>query len=86
MHHVKGFAGMFLVASLAMGAASSAAAHSDPALARQILRELIDTRSTHDVGSTELARKIQARLIAAGFAPAAPAACSCGSLAILDPF
>ncbi len=31
---------------------------------------MIDTRSTHDVGSTELARKIQARLLAAGFAPA----------------
>ncbi|MEO7207141.1 MAG: M20/M25/M40 family metallo-hydrolase [Steroidobacteraceae bacterium] len=38
-------------------------------LAREILREMIDTRSTHDVGSTELARKVQARLLAAGFAP-----------------
>ena len=39
-------------------------------LAREILREMIDTRSTHDVGSTELARKVQARLLAAGFDPA----------------
>ena len=38
-------------------------------VARDILRELIDTRSTHDVGTTEVARKVQARLLAAGFAP-----------------
>jgi acetylornithine deacetylase/succinyl-diaminopimelate desuccinylase-like protein len=55
----------------------SGAAHSEvpsatqtATLARDILHELIDTRSTHDVGTTEVARKIQARLIAAGFAPA----------------
>jgi acetylornithine deacetylase/succinyl-diaminopimelate desuccinylase-like protein len=54
--------------------ASAAAAPETPAvgdskLAREILRELIDTRSTHDVGSTDAARKVQARLLAAGFAP-----------------
>jgi len=54
----------------ASAAAPAAASASDPTLAREILRELIDTRSTHDVGSTELARKVQARLLAAGFAPA----------------
>jgi acetylornithine deacetylase/succinyl-diaminopimelate desuccinylase-like protein len=62
------------VASIIIGASAHAAAPSsaagDPALAREILRELIDTRSTHDVGSTDLARKVQARLLAAGFSPA----------------
>ena len=38
--------------------------------AREILQQLIDTRSTHEVGTTEVARKIQTRLIAAGFAAA----------------
>ena len=64
--------GFVLLASGGLGAAvaSTAPARQDPALAREILRELIETRSTHDVGTTEVARKVQARLLAAGFAPA----------------
>lgn len=50
-------------------AAPPASGVGDPALAREILREFVDTRSTHDVGSTDLARKVQARLLAAGFSP-----------------
>jgi len=65
---------MLLVAAVLGGASASAApasgAASDATLAREILKEMIDTRSTHDVGSTDLARKVQARLLAAGFAPA----------------
>ena len=63
--------GVFL-ACCAFGAAAEPASpnRQDAALARDILRELIDTRSTHDVGTTEVARKVQARLLAAGFAPA----------------
>jgi len=61
-----------LVASAAVCASAPAAPAAPPSgdVAREILREMIDTRSTHDVGSTELARKVQARLLAAGFAPA----------------
>jgi acetylornithine deacetylase/succinyl-diaminopimelate desuccinylase-like protein len=66
---LKGIVGALLVASAVMGTSASAAPEArEPALAREILRELIDTRSTHDVGTTELARKIQTRLLAAGFA------------------
>jgi acetylornithine deacetylase/succinyl-diaminopimelate desuccinylase-like protein len=64
---VKHIASSLIAASALIGASAQAA---DPALAREILRELIDTRSTHDVGTTELARKVQARLLAAGFDPA----------------
>ena len=75
LSRVKCVIGSFLVASTAIGASAPAApvapaAPNTHVVAREILRELIDTRSTHDVGSTELARKIQARLLAAGFAPA----------------
>jgi len=71
LSHVKGVVGSLLVASAVIGGSAQAAPEArEPTLARDILRELIDTRSTHDVGSTELARKIQARLLAAGFAPA----------------
>jgi acetylornithine deacetylase/succinyl-diaminopimelate desuccinylase-like protein len=80
LFHVKGVAGSLLVASALLSASAtapsgSAAAAAAPepresALAREILREMIDTRTTHDVGTTELARKVQARLLAAGFAPA----------------
>jgi acetylornithine deacetylase/succinyl-diaminopimelate desuccinylase-like protein len=71
---VQGVVGSLLVAS-ALASASAPAAPAvrqtrEPMLAREILREMIDTRSTHDVGSTDLARKVQARLLAAGFAPA----------------
>ena len=71
---LNGFAAFLLVASAIIGASAPAAPAGTDAheakLAREILREMIDTRSTHDVGSTELARKVQARLLAAGFAPA----------------
>jgi acetylornithine deacetylase/succinyl-diaminopimelate desuccinylase-like protein len=69
--------GCLLVASAVIAASAPAAPTAPTApeareqtLAREILRELIDTRSTHDVGTTELARKVQARLLAAGFAAA----------------
>jgi acetylornithine deacetylase/succinyl-diaminopimelate desuccinylase-like protein len=68
---VKHIAGSLITASALIGAWAQAAPEAkEPALAREILRELIDTRSTHDVGTTELARKVQARLLTAGFAPA----------------
>jgi acetylornithine deacetylase/succinyl-diaminopimelate desuccinylase-like protein len=64
-------AAALLVASTLIAASVRAAPDvQDPNLAREILREMIDTRSTHDVGSTDLARKVQARLLAAGFAAA----------------
>ncbi len=79
LSRVKGVVGSLLLASALVGASAAVGAsapaapaapeNSERALAREILRELIDTRTTHDVGSTELARKIQARLLAAGFAP-----------------
>jgi acetylornithine deacetylase/succinyl-diaminopimelate desuccinylase-like protein len=67
----KALAASLLAASTLIVASARAAAEAhDPSLASEILREMIDTRSTHDVGSTDLARKVQARLLAAGFAPA----------------
>jgi acetylornithine deacetylase/succinyl-diaminopimelate desuccinylase-like protein len=62
---------MFLASSI-LGASAEAAQpdRQDPGLPRDILRELIETRSTHDVGTTDVARKVQARLLAAGFAAA----------------
>jgi acetylornithine deacetylase/succinyl-diaminopimelate desuccinylase-like protein len=69
--HVKGLVTSLLVASALVSVSAPAASEAHEAtLAREILREMIDTRSTHDVGSTELARKVQARLLAAGFAAA----------------
>jgi acetylornithine deacetylase/succinyl-diaminopimelate desuccinylase-like protein len=63
--------GALLAASTLIGASAYCAPEArEPALPREILRELIDTRSTHDVGTTELARKIRDRLLAAGFAAA----------------
>lgn len=38
-----------------------------PALAHEILRQFIDTDTTHAKGSTDLARLIAARAIAAGY-------------------
>ncbi len=68
---VKHIAGSLIAASALISAWAQAAPEAkDPTLAREILRELIDTRSTHEVGTTELARKVQARLLAAGFDPA----------------
>ena len=75
LSHVRNVVGA-LLAALLIGSVSAAApaapatASASDTLAREILRELIDTRSTHDVGSTELAHKVQSRLLAAGFAPA----------------
>lgn len=59
-----------LLAASCTGAYAQTPAASDSTLAREILKEMIDTRTTHDIGTTELARKLQARLLAAGFAPA----------------
>jgi acetylornithine deacetylase/succinyl-diaminopimelate desuccinylase-like protein len=69
MKNIFGFA---FLAYCVFGAAAESAAPDlpDAALARDILRELIDTRSTHDVGTTQVARKVQARLLGAGFSPA----------------
>ena len=61
---------LIVSATLAGPMAGGAPAPQDPALARAILKELVDTRSTHDVGTTEVAHKVQARLLEAGFAPA----------------
>jgi acetylornithine deacetylase/succinyl-diaminopimelate desuccinylase-like protein len=59
-------------AMLVAGTAGSVAPSSagDTALARDILRELIAIRSTHDNGTTEAAKAVLARLNAAGFPPA----------------
>ncbi len=40
---------------------------ADQQLARAILKELVETRTTHDAGSTSVAHAIEARLLAAGF-------------------
>ena len=69
LSRVKGLVTSLLVAS-ALVSVSAPAASEAHEVAREILREMIDTRSTHDVGSTELARKVQGRLLAAGFAEA----------------
>ena len=68
-HPLPSLIGIVLLAG-AVTARSQAPASQDQATAREILRELIDSRSTHDVGTTEVAKKIQSRLLAAGFAPA----------------
>ena len=54
--------------SLAALASAAAPAVPDPALARDILRELVEIRSTHANGTTLAAKAVQARLLAAGFA------------------
>jgi len=41
---------------------------ADRALAREIFKELVETRTTHDVGTSVAARAITQRLLAAGFA------------------
>jgi len=69
LSHVEGPVASFLVSSALLCAPALPATETREAtLAREILREMIDTRSTQDVGSTDLARKVQARLLAAGFA------------------
>ena len=58
-----------LVGAASCGVGLAAApAGGDPALARDILRELIEIRTTHANGTTVAAKAVQARLIAAGFA------------------
>jgi hypothetical protein len=58
LSHATRLLGALLVASAVIGTSVSAAPEArEPALAREILRDLIDTRSTHDIGTTELARK-----------------------------
>jgi acetylornithine deacetylase/succinyl-diaminopimelate desuccinylase-like protein len=61
-----------LAASLycAASAAVPPPTEGDPALARDILRELIEIRSTHANGTTGAAKAILARLTGAGLAPA----------------
>ena len=58
---------LFACGLLGAHAESGSTDRQDVALARDILRELIETRSTHDVGTTEVARKVQALLLAGGF-------------------
>lgn len=56
-----------------LGACTTWASTPDPtdsALARDILKELIEIRSTHDQGTDEAAKAVAARLASAGFAPA----------------
>lgn len=66
-----------LCLAIAVGASSAAAAAPSPEpvppeadrdLARTIFQEMIEMRTTHDVGSTELAKAIQDHLLHAGFA------------------
>jgi len=40
----------------------------DKELARSLLAEMVESRTTHDVGSTELAQGIQSHFLHAGFA------------------
>jgi acetylornithine deacetylase/succinyl-diaminopimelate desuccinylase-like protein len=55
------------------GLAASDATHADSAMApppaRELLRELVEINSTHAYGSTEAAKALAARFLAAGFAP-----------------
>jgi acetylornithine deacetylase/succinyl-diaminopimelate desuccinylase-like protein len=66
--------GLSVLLALTAAAAASAAPPGplppadDQALARDILRELININSTHEHGSTEMAQVIQQQLLAAGFA------------------
>ena len=62
--------GLVLWGACMTGLAQAPSNPPESAPARDILRELVETRSTHDVGTTEVARKVQARLIGAGFLPA----------------
>jgi acetylornithine deacetylase/succinyl-diaminopimelate desuccinylase-like protein len=66
---------LVLVAGMALGAASASAAPSailppeaDRLQARAILKELVETNTTHAHGSTAAAELIRARLLKAGFA------------------
>jgi acetylornithine deacetylase/succinyl-diaminopimelate desuccinylase-like protein len=66
-------AAIALVSATWYGAGAAAATTptaADPALGRDILRELVEIRSTHANGTTVAAKAVQARLVSAGFAPA----------------
>src|SRR5580704_110533 len=59
-----------LVGLLYLVAAEATPAGSEPAPpAQELLRELIEINSTHAHGSTEAAKALAARFLAAGFAP-----------------
>ncbi len=68
-------AGVYPLAAAILGATwcgigtAATPAAADPALARDILRELVEIRSTHANGTTQAAKAVQARLMTAGFAP-----------------
>src|SRR5689334_7674080 len=58
---------IFLAAILPTYAADTFLPEKEQARAREIFRDLIETRSTHDIGTTKLANAIAARLKTAGF-------------------
>jgi acetylornithine deacetylase/succinyl-diaminopimelate desuccinylase-like protein len=68
--HAPALTALILLGSALASHAAAPSTSDTQSAARDILRELIDTRSTHDVGTTDVAKKVQARLLAAGFAPA----------------
>jgi len=62
---------VFALAALAAGARPALSATTDyRPLAREILAQMVTTDTTHAHGSTELAKAIAARALAAGYAPA----------------
>ena len=76
----KSLVGSIVAAGLGLGLASALAAGApapvgpepppaDQGYARTVLKELVEINSTHSHGSTEAARAIERRLLAAGFAP-----------------
>ena len=67
---LRGRALCILLGAGLLAAGATAAADSDQNLARDVLRELVEIRSTHANGTTTAAKAVQARLLAAGFAPA----------------
>jgi acetylornithine deacetylase/succinyl-diaminopimelate desuccinylase-like protein len=71
---VKGLlAGITMLSSIAVGwgaPAAPLAPTQDQELAHDILKELVQTNSTHEHGSTAVALIIQQQLLAAGFPPA----------------
>jgi acetylornithine deacetylase/succinyl-diaminopimelate desuccinylase-like protein len=65
-------AGLGLASTLAAGApvpAGPVPPPADQAYARAVLKELVEINSTHSHGSSEAARAIERRLLAAGFEP-----------------
>jgi len=68
MHRCRSAVLMGLVCLAATGT-SQADSGTAPPPARELLRELVEINSTHTHGSTEAARALAARFLAAGFAP-----------------